>query len=438
MSLTAVTAVVGAAAVAAVFFVCFRKGVLGVSRRAIAAGLMAKLIAGLLLYLVYTQHYTHRGTSDSFRYFDDAMVLNSYLGERNDVWLRFFFGGNTTTDDLNDVNARLRAWQTTTRYGIANDNPTIIRINMVIGLFSGGLYLLHVFWMCVLALFGHLFLARGLTDLIDRGANATPVFVGSLVFPTVLFWGSGVLKEVPLLVGLGLFFFALSGGWRSDRRRWLALLPALMLLAFSKPYVWITLAAPLIAFGIVRITRWKPVWVFPTVLVLAYAAAVNADAVYPPGDFLYILSKKQTDFYNVAEMNAAGSAVEVSPVAQTAVGFLADAPERLALTYMRPWPWEAGGALQWAAVLENLLFLFLLGWMVTVWVRSRKHHPSALNALLWLVFSFALVFGLVAGSTVPVLGAMVRYKLPVLLLLGAATGFAWNVKPTSTHNLKRR
>jgi hypothetical protein len=165
------------------------------------------------------------------------------------------------------------------------------------------------------------------------------------------------------------------------------------------------------------------VWVFPTVLVLAYVAAVNADAVYPPGDFLYILSKKQTDFYNVAEMNAAGSAVEVSPVAQTAVGFLADAPERLALTYLRPWPWEAGGALQWAAVIENLLFLFLLGWMVTVWVRGRKHHPQSLKALLWLVFSFAVVFGLVAGSTVPVLGAMVRYKLPVLLLIGVVLGW---------------
>lgn len=426
MSLSAAIAVAGAAAVAALFFIRFRSGVLGISRKAIAWALIGKLAAGALLYVVYTRHYTHRGTSDSFRYFDDAMTLNSYLGERNDVWLGYFFGGDTTTDDLDDVNARLRAWQTSTRYGIANDNPAIIRINMVIGLFSGGSYLLHVFWMSVMALLGHLLLARGLTDLIARNGNPMPVFVGSLVFPTVVFWGSGVLKEVPLIFGLGLFFFALSGGWRSDRRRWWWLLPALGLLGFTKPYVWITLAAPVLAFGLVRMTRWRPVWVFPVVLLLAYAAAVNADAVYAPGDFLYILSKKQTDFYNVAEMNNAGSTVAVSPVAQTPLAFLADAPERLVLTYLRPWPWEASGALQWAAVLENLLFLFVLGWMVTVWVRGRKHHATSLNAMLWLVFSFALVFGLVAGSTVPVLGAMVRYKLPVLLLLGGVAGWMGN------------
>jgi len=47
-----------------------------------------------------------------------------------------------------------------------------------------------------------------------------------------------------------------------------------------------------------------------------------------------------------------------------------------------------------------------------------------LSLLFWFVVAFALTFGAIAGSTVPVLGALVRYKLPVLLFFGALVGLA--------------
>lgn len=409
----------------------------GMDKRVITALLGLKLLAGAALYLIYTQHYTYRGTSDSFRYYDDAVHLNSYFVKAPEVWWRFMLGIQLDDPELQPVHDQLRSWQSSYNYGVANDNPTIVRLNMVVGLLTANGYAGHLLWMCLIALFGHVLLARGWCAITRTPRRMTYVLLGTALFPTVVFWGSSILKEVPLIFGLGLLFCGFGALFNQRYLRALVLLPAMLLLMQVKPYVVITLAPPLVVLTLALAFRVKSWLAFAVVLPLSYALAVNASVVYPPGDLLYILSKKQTDFYNVAKEHDAGSVVEISPVDQHPLGFLADLPERLALTYVRPLPSEASGALQWLAVAENLLFVLLFaGGSIALW-RARRTVTSTETyrrqvALWFMVVGFIVVFGSIAGATVPVLGAIVRYKLPVLLLVGALFGGVVSILPVGS------
>lgn len=407
-------------------------------RRLLTAIFALKLLAGGALWYIYTAYFPYRSTSDSFRYFDDAMHINALSKEHPKIWLQFFFGYKLDQATLQSVYDGLCCWQSSYSYGIANDNPTIIRLNMLIGLVSGGGYGTHVVFHCFLALIGMLALHRGLRKLLPslftRQRAVNLAFAGIALFPTVMFWSSSVLKEVPLVFGLGMLILALAGVLHKQWWHLPTLILALLLLFNIKPYVLVTLLPALVAWVIVQRTNWRPALVFPAVLGLAYALAVNAAVVYPPGDLLYILQKKQTDFYNVARANDAGSTVTISPVDQHPIGFLRDLPERLTLTFLRPFPGEVRNALQALAAAENFAFLICFLGVIFYFGRFSRalsggwSDPNGtaphreLSLLFWFVVAFALTFGAIAGSTVPVLGALVRYKLPVLLFFGALVG----------------
>lgn len=389
-----------------------------------------KLLAGFVLWVIYTSYFPYRDTSDSFRYFDDAMHLHGYLFEDPQVWIRFFFGWHVNAPDLDHVHEGLRSWQSAYRYGIANDNPTIVRINMLIRLVSGGVYAVHVVLMCFMALIGQMLLARALQKLAEQQSwvvSANALLVGATLFPTVLFWSSSVLKEVPLVLGLGLL---LHGLWRvsENRKAWWWVLAASLLLLHIKSYVFICMLPALLGWLLYQRFALRPLFAFPLALTLCYGLALSAKWFFPAGGLLYILRKKQEDFYNVAAAHQAGSTVEISPVSEQPLGFLADLPERLTLTYLRPFPSEADTVLQWAASAENFVFLAGVLFMVVLFVRplknsfpwvGRLHQQGGFPlAFTWALISFGVAFAAVAGSTVPVLGALVRYKLPVLLFFG--------------------
>jgi len=44
----------------------------GLSRKEISAIFILKIIAGVVLYLIYTYYYTDRKSADIFKYFDDG------------------------------------------------------------------------------------------------------------------------------------------------------------------------------------------------------------------------------------------------------------------------------------------------------------------------------------------------------------------------------
>lgn len=410
------------AAYVLLFFALFYRGRLagksGIPGSWLAGAFLVKFAAGIGLWAVYTYHYTYRDTSDALRYYDNGMVLYGYLKEDPALFFKLLFGIGLDAPDMQPVLDRFNGWNMAYNYGIPNDNPTIIRLNAIIAVFSFGHYHVHTAFMCMLSTWGLARIYRGLTAWV--AGRRRVLFLAVFAAPSVLFWGSGVLKEAPVLALLGLLIggvlIAEKEGWSALRV--LGVLAGLAGLVILKMYVLLALIPGLITWAVLK--RWPKRSGLKAlgVHVLCGGIALNASLVYPPGDALYILSKKQTDFYNVAAMMDAGSTVDIPPIEgmwSTVVAF----PDALYNAYFRPDVTEVNGAFYAGLAAENTVVILLL--LLAVALGGWKQTPLALR---WLVWSFVVLYGWMVGLTVPILGAVVRYKVPALgfLLAGCFLG----------------
>lgn len=401
----------------------FRHSGVSVRMRWLVFGL--KIFAGLALWALYTYYPPYRSASDLYGYYDDAMVIHSSLFSEPHVWWRFMLGIDLHHADLQPYFDQMTRWTNVYTYGIANDNPTIIRLNMLVTLISFGAFHVHTVVFSFLSLIGLIGITRFLLHFstFSRSCQLRDVlFAAVALSPSVLFWSSGVLKEAPMMAVLGIQLFS-ACRLREGRLR---SLPVFLLMTtigiVLKPYVIITLFPALLAFFISAQKRWMRPWSYPIVAVVCYLIASFAQMFFPAGNLQYILQKKQQDFYNVAEANEAGSVVDISPVDDGVLTFLADAPERLWHAYFRPFLYEVEGAFYLIPALESALLLIMLLALVLFpkrcfGTKMRWQLQLPRGELIWFIATFALTFGLVMGSCVPVLGAVVRYRLPVYALL---------------------
>lgn len=376
---------------------------------------LLKIAFGVGLWLIYTYHYTYRDTSDAFRYFDNAMVIFSALGEHPMLYLRMMTGIGMDHPDLIPYFERINGWTKAYNYGILNDNPTIIRINAFIALFSQGYYHVHTLFMCFFSLVGLTALYRAFQS--ELKGRKYVLAAGVFLVPSVLFWGSGVLKEAPLLLFLGLFTWATFRLTRDrkDFRFWCVLVLAFLGLVFLKMYVLIALLPAVLIAKVVAVTGEHRLWLKSLIVLTASALlGLNAGFFFRGGDLLYVLNRKRTDFYNVAEMQGAGSVVEIAEVTDVA-SFVLNAPQALYNTYFRPDLLEVQGVFYGALSLENTVMVLLMLWALVGWKWDRQSR-----FLRWFCLSFVVVYGLIVGATVPILGAIVRYKVPALPFLMAA------------------
>ncbi len=384
---------------------------------------LLKIAFGVALWAIYTYHYTYRNTSDAFRYFDDAMVIRSLLWENPSHFFSFMFGYGLDNQEFQVYFDQMRGWTSSYSYGITNDNPTIIRINVLISLFSFGYYHVHTVFMSFMAFTGLTALYRAFVGCFK--AKEKFLFIACFLLPSVLFWSSGVLKEAPLMMGMGLFILSISkfGEPNLPWNKWLFLFSSVFLF-FIKEYVLLSLIPGMLFFFIARvIPEVKAVWIFLVVHLVCFVLALNAHHIYPAGDFLYILSKKQTDFYNVAEMQNSGSTIDLPPI--DGVGdFILNYPRAFYLTWFRPDVMEVKSAFYALVAAENMVYILLLFLAAFFFKRIDKEKMK----FFLFGLSFVLILSAIIGSTVPILGAVIRYRIPALPVFVIILGMVldWN------------
>jgi hypothetical protein len=388
----------------------------GISRHWTIGAFILKLIAGIALWAIYTYYYPDSSESDALRYFQDTMTIRRQWDENREVFWSFMLGRNTNDPAFAELYDKLVGWTSGYRYGLTNDCSTIIRLNVVISFISFGSYHVHAILMSFLAMIGMVALYKAFVSLLP-GREAY-LFIACFLLPSVVFWSSGLLKEGPLFLALGGLFFSVVKLLYNTRlwSYYAMAASSLIVLMYSKEYVLISLLPALLFLFITKITSGRYLIVkFFVVHLLCFIAAQHAHYFFKGGDFLYVLHKKQIDFYNVARLTDAGSTVEIPPVTGT-LSFLKGYPKAFVLTYFRPAPWEAKNWTYLIFAFENLIYVLVLLWTI---IRFSKPPKEQLR--IWLaVLSFVLVLASILGNCVPILGAMIRYRiaaLPFLMVL---------------------
>ncbi len=377
----------------------------GIKPALLIGAFLLKVIVGTGLWALYTYYYTDRANADIYKYFDDGYYLFIQLKSKPLLALQWFFGFEN--QEITEILKGTMNWSREYNFGVLNDNRTMIRFNFLINYLSFGFIHLHTLFINFLSFVGLVAMYKVVERQLTLPKSA--LLFALFLIPSTLLWGSGILKEGFLLFSLGIFVYGFFN-WLDEFsiKNNLLLFIGIGLMLIIKPYVFLSLIPVVIAAILTKRLKLKPLFVYLGVVLIGFATivAVQLLGIF---DLFDLLQQKQTAFYNVAMLNEAGSIIS-APSIQTPLEALIAIPEVLTTVLFRPFITEISGIFYLLAAAENLLLLLSLLVMLFFFKRPQK---KAINFIYFALF-FTLILGTLIGWTTPILGAVVRYKVPFL------------------------
>ena len=366
---------------------------------------LLKVIIGTGLWALYTYHYTDRANADIYKYFDDGLHLFNQLKGKPLLAAQWFFG--IENQEITEILKGTMNWSREYNFGVLNDNRTMIRFNFLVNYLSFGFIHLHTLFINFLSFVGLIALYKVVNKQLTLPKSA--LLFALFLIPSALLWGSGILKEGFLLFSLGIFVYGFFN-WLDEfsTKNNLLLFIGTGLMLIIKPYVFLSIIPFAIAAAITKRLSVKPLLAYLGVVLIGFAIIVVVQLL-GIFDLFDLLQQKQTAFYNLAMMNEAGSVISAPPI-QTPLMAIFAIPEVLITVLFRPFITEINSILYALAAAENLLLLGLITLMIFFF-----KHPTRkqLNFAFFALF-FTLILGTLIGWTTPILGAVVRYKVPFL------------------------
>ncbi|MGD0710768.1 MAG: hypothetical protein ABR968_06260 [Bacteroidales bacterium] len=385
----------------------------GLSRKTTSIIFIIKILAGIAMSLIYIYYYTDRRTADIFKYFDDSKVMYDALYKKP---LDFFsmmtgIGNNSAYFDAHYYKV-MNNWYRVYESNIYNESHTIIRFNALIRIFSFGYYNVHTVFICFLSLTGLVALYKiAISFILNKSKE---LIFGIFLLPSVIFWGSGVMKEGLLFFGLGMLvyhFIKLLEKFNLKSLLWIMF--SVALIYFTKFYVLAIIIPVMIAYLWVNKTNNKYILLkYITVFVLYIIAGLLIKRISPAFDAIDILVTKQRDFIGLARSLNSGSLINIPVLTPDIWSFIKHAPQAFFITMFRPFIMESNSILTLMAALENFIILIVLA-LAIIFFSRRQINFNIFYACLFGVICMFILTGLIT----PVMGAMVRYKVPALPFL---------------------
>lgn len=303
----------------------------------------------------------------------------------------------------------------------------LMKLLSVLNLASGGWRWLNALYLSLFSFWGGWTLVRTVARLWPE-ARPGGVVIGFLLWPTVVYWTSGLTKE-SLLVGSGAALLAwvlrlcyAPGSVRGHWGWWL-LLPLLAWLHFKMRFFFAAVfLGALAGLGLIRVVQalgGARRWVLQLLLLLGLlsAGAWAASEVSPVFRLNKFTSQLQRNYSELLETSRSRPHIEYKTLTPTTESVLQNTPAAIANAVTRPWPWEGGG-LYVVAGLENVLLVGLLVLALAATGRGRGGQLPFAVVLVLLVY--CLLLAALLGLSTPNMGTLNRYRvafLPFLVLL---------------------
>ncbi len=384
----------------------------GISKRTLSGIFILKIFFGLLLWAVYTFYYTDRSTADIYKYFDDSEIIFNTLKTNPVHFFKIITGIGNNTFEFDPYYGQMHYWARKIDSSIYNDSHTIIRFNALVRIFSLGYYNVHTVFICFLSLVGLTAIYKTFVPVLQD--KKKELLFAVFLLPSVLFWGSGVLKEGLIFFALGLLIYHVNKLF--SVKSILICLAVGLLLALSKFYVWLAILPGLLfMLWINKSSSTKILLKFIIVITLILIVGLNIDKYTSIQNPLVTLSQKQIEFTKLAYGNAydaynrpipiAGSVIKIDTLKPTLASFIKNSPQALVNTFLRPYIWELKKSpMMLMAGAENIVLLL----MILLCIIFIKPLKKIRWEYVLFCLSFVIIQFLIIGCTTPVLGAIAR------------------------------
>jgi hypothetical protein len=385
-----------------------------VNRKYFLPALTLKIIGALAVGFVY-QFYYSGGDTFNFHTYGSRHIWDAVF-EDPEKGLRLLFTDGTG-NGLYKYTSRIIFFSDPSSYAI-------IRLAAFLDLitfssYSGTAVLFAVFgfsglWMLYLTFYK-------LYPLLHRQESIAILFV-----PSVIFWGSGLLKDTITLSLVGMATYATFSIFMEKRFKFglaFLLFVSLYGLYSIKIYILLTFLPSAIAwiffvhFGGLR-SQIAKLMLFPFTVIatvaLAYFALQKASEDNPKYALDKISKTAQITSYDIRFWSgrAAGSGYTLGDLDGSWQSMVKLLPQAINVSLFRPYLWEVRNPLMLLSSLESLAFFFLT--LFTVY-KTRLYFLRALSdPTILFCFIFSLTFAFAVGVSTFNFGTLMRYKIPLV------------------------
>ncbi|MFN3555786.1 MAG: hypothetical protein ACK4VN_07475 [Bacteroidales bacterium] len=389
-----------------------------------AWGLFAKVGGAMALGLIYNLYYAG---GDTTGYFRSSLAMINLLMEDPGAYFRIMLGSLSTEN--------LSAFTHFTGYpGYRHDLSSfnVVRYTSIFSLLGFQNYFTTSILFAWFFYTGYWKLYKLFVHLYPRYYK--PFAFAILFFPSVLFWGSGILKDTIALSMTGWFLYSVYHAFVLKKKVFLNLLSTLFtlwIILSIKAYIIVALLPGVfIWLGWNYIKRFENAAIrfisAPLITVLFLGLGLGLLSLFGEvlgeyGSMEGILQKAIITYEDHTRYTQYGEGFyDLGTFDGTLTNFFSKAPAAITAGLFRPFLWEVRNPVMLLAALENTAFFLMM--LVIIWrtgpiktVKIAFDEPLVIFSL-----SFALVFAFAVGVATANFGALMRLKTPLIpFLVGA-------------------
>lgn len=369
-----------------------------------------KIVMGFLLSWYYLKTYNG---GDMHGYLSEGMAFRELCNTDPMLFVKVMLG----LDDLpltDDYLTRMPIWFDNDYGKWFNDARTFIRFNAVLSQFSNGEEGVHLLWLNVLAVGGCWMLFRFFFRITPSSEKNVPVLaLLALLLPNVLIWSSGILKEPLMLFFMGLMLrYYQRWNWWGKRTDGVWFVLGVVGFFLLKIYFMSIFIPAFFVWPFLKNSAdaWKKlIGVYALLLVVVLVAGLFIPALDLPAR----LFGQQLNMWRYSVYMNAGSVMQPLPFAPDPWSFLKHLPGAFIFTVLLPGVMNQENYIAVPMLAEGVMVLLLMGFTLVYAVKNNC--KVSLESAVGLITGLSIV--LICGYTTVVLGTLVRYRMPGLLLL---------------------
>lgn len=371
-------------------------------RKYFLPSLLAKLLAGSFVGIIYTYYYE---AGDTFLYFRDGSMLAGLAKKNFTTYLNFLWSEASTEGSIDLVLNEPRAL-------------FFVKFVSLLCLLTFDNYWLTACYFSAISFAGAWFLFKKLNHYFPPYTFVA--FVSFLFFPSIVFWTSGLVKEC--LASASLFFLTglfLKAWFDKSIDVILSLISLLALwVLWSLKYYYAAIFLPVVFTCMVHrylfvpvvkpkhfsfdVILWGIIFVFPLLLITLIHPNFYLER------FLEVVVSNN-EIYN--QFSSKEDIIKFYDLHPTIGSIAKNAPLALVSGLFRPFIFESGNILQHFAAFENsaLLLLAMVGF-----TRIKKIPGSPHRILILAVLLYIILLCVFLTLSTPNFGTLSRYRIGYL------------------------
>ncbi|MEQ8925690.1 MAG: hypothetical protein RLO81_07725 [Fulvivirga sp.] len=386
------------------------------TKRYFIPALTVRIIGALAVGIIY-QFYYNGGDTFNFHTHGSRHIWEAFINNPLDG-LSLIFGYSTYNNELYSYSSKILFYS----------DPSSFFVIRMAGLFDILTFSSYSATAIMFAVISFIGLWAFFMTFYNEDKMRHKLLAFSVLFiPSVIFWGSGLLKDSITLGAVGLFVYSINELFNKRKGlfiHFMVLIITFLAIFIIKKYILICLVPSMFMWILLRNTSEIRSFVvkilvvpilFVAVTVLGYFAVdtiVEEDRRYSLDK---IAETAQITAYDIGFYTGknAGSGYTLGELDGSLESMFRLFPEAVNVTLFRPYLWEVSNPLMLISALESLILLFITG-LIIMKVRPLNFIKYALKPIPFFCLIFSIVFAFAVGASTFNFGTLVRYKIPML------------------------